>query len=635
MMFGVNVADSNRGRQLNTVKKFIVEQSEYNDVNAESSRSPALWKSDLIILIIEHLQLYALILSLSLRWPWPTDYIRQSRFLFIVNFDLWELAKTDDDIYRGVAGATADPSDVPLDYFTYSLSWLLVVTCIPLGCIILHYSVKMKRIKVRTIITIQSYSRQVFFICAQLLCLPFTMVTVRLLQCYTYTTPAGEGSEYRSVVLEDTTCWDDVQIGLLVPMAMVSIFYMIIVPLWMLRMIRRQLVVSSLCCVCQGHRTHENYLRLKEMEYSLNLEDTWLTKNFRLFSSYKRSWVLYRPTSILIKAVIVVIYGALFYSLQTQAILLFTVLSLWLLLVLMLPVYRLHVFNVLLIISLLANASNSVLGLLIAIETESSLIVGQNLINALLVIQFGWLAVALLCTLYLLLRYYHKIGPLLLFTTKTRHTPLWPALPSSSHDHKYLQAILHSRRILDYTHSIPGILAPSHHLANQIQVINAYCREAELLNDTLHSTLWATLDELIDVHNATRNCSIFASSTKLNVQQTADELVQLLPSLQSRLEQREHDLILVPPVKKRLLLKLFVLSTFLYGRLPQGKKSCSLSVSRLPWQLADHYTCKDNRRRSETVTMATRDSSRPSTAEDTCDKLIEQIDKQFPLVTVA
>ena len=623
-MLSARLLDDNNGRS--TVKKFIVEQSEFSDVHAPSKRSPALWKSDLIVLIIEHLQLYALILSLSLRWPWPTEYIRQSRYLFLINFDLWELAKTDDDIYRGVAGATVNPDNVPLDYFAYSLSWLLVAVCVPISCIIFHYSLKkIKRIKVQAAITLQSYNIQGFFIFAQLLCLPFTMVTVRLLQCDMY-----GGSEYHSVVLRDGKCWDVVHIGILVPMAMASVCYMVIVPLWMLLVIRRQLVVSCSCCACQGHRTHENYLRLKEMEYSLQLEDTWLTKNFRLFSSYRRSWVLYRPTSILTKALIGLLYGALFYSMQAQAILLFTVLSLWLLVVLLLPVYRLHVFNVLLIISLLANTSNSVLGLLIAIETESSLIVGQNLVNGLLVIQFGWLSTSILCTLYLLLRYYHKVGPLLIFTSRARHTPLWPALATSNHDHKYLQAIFQSRCLLDYIHSIPGILAPSHHLANQIQVINAYCREAELLNDNLHSMLWSTLDELIDLHNATRSSSIFANSTKLNVQQTANELIQLLPSLQARLLQREHDLILVPPVKRRLLLKLFVLSTFLYGIFPQGSRP---SFTRLPWQLPLDYT--GSRTQSAAITMATRESSRPSTADDTCDKFIEQVDKQFPLVTVA
>lgn len=619
------------GREVNSklMKKFAVETSEGNHVNSISKRSPALWKSDLIILLVEHVQLYALILSLSLRWPWPTNYIRQSRFVFIINFDLWEIVRTDDSIYQGVSGATVDPADVPLNYFAYSLSWLLVATCIPIACVMFHHSVsKIKKIEAAMVIKLQCYSLQIFFICAQLLCLPFTMVTVRLLQCHTYSNPPGGGSEYRSVVLKDTLCWDNVHIGLLVAMTAVSIFYMVVVPLWMLRIIRSHLIVSSLCCVCQGHRTHENYLRLKEMEYSLELDDGWLTKNFRLFSSYRRSWLLYRPTSIFIKATIVLIYGLLFYSSQSQAILLFTVLSLWLLLVLLLPVYRLPVFNVLLIISLLANTSNAVLGLLIVIQTESSLIIGQNLVNALLVIQFGWLTIAILCTVYLLLRCYHKIGPLLVFTS--RHTPLWPTLPTSSYDHKYLQAILQSRHLLDYTHSIPDILAPSHLLANQIQVINAYCREAELLNYTLHSTLWATLDELIDVHNATRNFSIFANSTKLNVQQTANELAQLLPSLQSRLEQRERDMILVPPVKRRLLLKMFVLSTLLYGKFYRHKISCTPSgLSGLPWKPLDH------RKQSEAITITTRESSRPSTAGDTCDKLIEQIDNQFPLVTIA
>ena len=623
-MLSARLLDDNNGRSI--VKKLIVEQSELSDVHAPSKRSPALWKSDLIVLLIEHLQAYALILSLSLRWPWPTEYIRQSRYLFLINFDLWELAKTDDDIYRGVAGATVNPDNIPLDYFAYSLSWLLVAVCVPIGCMIFHYSLKrIKRIKVQTISRLQSYNIQGFFIFAQLLCLPFTMVTVRLLQCDMY-----DGSEYRSVVLRNVKCWDNMHIGVLVPMVVMSVYYMILVPLWMVIMIRHQLVVSCLCCACQGHHTHENYLRLKEMEYSLQLEDTWLTKNFRLFSSYRRSWVLYRPTNILLKALIGLIYGVLFYSIRGQAILLFTVLSLWLLAVLLLPVYRLHVFNVLLIISLLANTSNSVLGLLITIETESSLIVGQNLVNALLVIQLGWLSIAVLCTLYLMLRYYHKIAPLLIFTSRARHTPLWPALATSSHNHKYLQAIFQSRHLLDYVHSIPGILAPSHHLANQIQVINAYCREAELLNDNLHGVLWATLDELIDIHNATRSCSIFANSTKLNVQRTANELIQLLPSLQSQLQQREHDLILVPPVKRRILLKLFVLSTFLYGISPQAT---SPSITGLPWELPPDYT--GSRRQSAVITMATRDSSRPSTADDTCDKFIEQVDKQFPLVTVA
>lgn len=612
------------------VKKFLVEETDNSDITVTPTRSPALWKSDLLILIIEHLQLYSLILSLSLRWPWPTDYIRGSRFMFVINFDLWELVKTNDDIYRGVAAATVDPDEVPFDYFAFALSWLLIVTCLPMVGVVCHYGLKkIKEMSIPTMIRWQSHVLHVFLLIAQLLCLPFAMVTVRLLQCDTYT-PPGIDSRYKSVVLSDTDCWSGTHIGLLVPMSLVSVFYLIVIPLWMMRTVKSELVVSSLCCLCRGHRTHENYIRLKEMEYSLELEDGWLNKHYRLFSSYRRSWVLYRPVSFFVKTLVVLIYGALFYSDYYQANSLFAVLLLWLLFLLFLPVYRLHIFNVLLIVSLLANTSNAVLGLLVVLETESSLLVGHNLVNALLVVQFGWLIVAVLCTLYLVLRHYHKIGPLVV-TTTAKNSSLWPTLSSSSDDHKYLLSILQSRRVLDYTQSIPSILAPTHQLANQIQVINAYCREAELLNDPLHSTLWATLDELIDVHNAVRPSSIFANSTKLNVQKTANELIELLPSLRSRLDQREHDFILVPPVKRRLLLKMFVLSTFIYHK--QAKMSAVLSeyaVSNQPNQ--SDVWWESEGRQSEVLTLA---SSRPSTRGDIkCEELIEQVDRKFPLVTV-
>lgn len=47
--------------------------------------------------------------------------------------------------------------------------------------------------------------------------------------------------------------------------------------------------------------------------------------------------------------------------------------------------------------------------------------------------------------------------------------------------------------------SLPAIFAPAHELSRQVQIINAYCREAELLSDPLRDTLWHLLDELIEV----------------------------------------------------------------------------------------------------------------------------------------
>ena len=52
-----------------------------------------LWISDSIILIIEHMQFYALMLSLSERWGWPIQWIDTTMFTFVFNLDIWEFRK--------------------------------------------------------------------------------------------------------------------------------------------------------------------------------------------------------------------------------------------------------------------------------------------------------------------------------------------------------------------------------------------------------------------------------------------------------------------------------------------------------------------------------------------------------------
>ena len=57
---------------------------------------------------------------------------------------------------------------------------------------------------------------------------------------------------------------------------------------------------------------------------------------------------------------------------------------------------------------------------------------------------------------------------------------------------------------------MPPLFAPAHELSRQIHVINAYCREAEYLQDPMQSTLWDLLDELIDAHERVAPKSLFA-----------------------------------------------------------------------------------------------------------------------------
>ena len=105
---------------------------------------------------------------------------------------------------------------------------------------------------------------------------------------------------------------------------------------------------------------------------------------------------------------------------------------------------------------------------------------------------------------------------------------------------------------------IPPIFAPAHELSRQIHVINAFCREAEKLGDPMQGTLWDVLDEVIDAHEKIAPKSLFAESTKPTIRATAQEFLQLMPAFSLRLAQREFDFLLVRPVKRRIILKLFI-----------------------------------------------------------------------------
>ncbi len=57
---------------------------------------------------------------------------------------------------------------------------------------------------------------------------------------------------------------------------------------------------------------------------------------------------------------------------------------------------------------------------------------------------------------------------------------------------------------------MPPLFAPAHEISRQVQIINAYCREAEHLRDPIHDTSWDLLDELIETHEKIAPRSLFA-----------------------------------------------------------------------------------------------------------------------------
>ena len=58
---------------------------------------------------------------------------------------------------------------------------------------------------------------------------------------------------------------------------------------------------------------------------------------------------------------------------------------------------------------------------------------------------------------------------------------------------------------------------------------------------------------------------LLTDSVKKSVRKTAAEFMSLVPMFSRRLAQRDYDFILVNPVKKRLLLKMYIMGMFIYS----------------------------------------------------------------------
>jgi hypothetical protein len=233
--------------------------------------------------------------------------------------------------------------------------------------------------------------------------------------------------------------------------------------------------------------------------------------------------------------------------------------------------FRVNAFNVMKIVSLLCNSLNALIGLLLEMEVESAILIYPNIKYALLGINSFAILAFIVFFSFLVLRHYGVIR---------KKRPLWPALSKDeksqeldSDTKRYLKAVLQGRQVLERALSTPPIFAPVHELERQIQIINAYCREAEVTGNQTFDTLWDLLDELIEAHNVFNSQSLFSQSNKKTVQDTANELMKIMPAFRERMDKRDYDFILMNPVKRRMLLKLYALGLFLNGRSTKAQEN--------------------------------------------------------------
>ncbi|XP_071800080.1 uncharacterized protein [Asterias amurensis] len=554
-----------RARKVNaniTEADFMMEEHGYDadeleyqfmtNFTQKQKRRTMLVLHDAFFLILDFLQFYALLMAISLRWPWPYNWLYPNRFVLLANLDLWEFFKMNTpDVYNSARNGFIDSTLVGFDYRWYALAWGVFIFLMITIYIILYIAMNYQK-RYNLLLQISKLQRAYIILC-QVLAMPIGVMMGKLFHC---------NAEDNMDVHNATPCAGGEHLAyVVIPLALyVGLFIML--PIWLIMKTRTQIFSNR-------SERHEGFLQLKEMEYAHGLDIIWAVKLYHLFSSFRLIWCYYRPIMFFFKFILLGAYASLlWYPMWQMGVFLVVVCLMFLAIIIRRP-FRMTSFNVCIMINFFCMLCFSVMGLMQNLFDTSSVFFQQEfLFSELLAIASFWVVFAVAWILYVLLRY---------FGVLCKRTPFWPEMVSSdlnklSHEtRKFMKALLKGRIVLEHSLSTFPLFSPVHEISRQIQIINAYCREAEFLGDPIHDTLWDLLDELIEAHSHLAPISLFAESVKSSVRDTAQEFMKLMPSFKKRLAQREYDFILMTPMKRRMLLKMFTLGVFVNGKVNKSR----------------------------------------------------------------
>ena len=395
-------------------------------------RSPSLLITDACLLIIHFLQLFAVLLSLALRWPWPVDFLQTTKIIFLVNLDIWEFLKlTSADTYKSVQNYYTPSDLMAVQYRWILLAWA-VFLFVSFLVYFLTYMVLTYKKPPKMLVHIARLKR-VYIVAAQVLCLPLGITIARLFHC----NDSGMMDVSNSIPCFQKTHW-----LYLTPAIAVAVIVYILIPLWLILRTKTEMLNLT------PHR-HEGYVQLKEMEYTYGLDMLWLVGNFHIFSSFRKNGAHFRAGLYCFNTLVLLFYGALFNSSIIQAMFIEIVFTLALIAFVVQRPFRVAAYNGMLIVNLLCLTLDGLLGALQIKFTASTVqmvwLLPHYQIILLCVINGVWLFLCLVFIIYISLH-----GQ---WCRKRCHTKsLWPTQHAlqrlDPRTHKYIMAVLRSRLLI-------------------------------------------------------------------------------------------------------------------------------------------------------------------------------------------
>lgn len=515
-----------------------------------------LW--DLVIFVLDFLQIYALLQSMALKWIWPKEWMDLTSWTFLFNLDLWDLFKYYTT-YKNARDHVTDSSLFPVSYGVWVGFWLVVVAILTLAGFGLNFLNKKRKTKFHYLK--RAGIEGVGILAVQVLALPVGVALSRLFQC--------RPDDDKLDPMNDVTCWSNFHWLFVFFIFPLFAFAFIAFPAWLGYIIYLQVYAHAA-------EDHETFIRLKETEYSHGVDIIWALSRFYVFSSFRRRGVYFRPLVHVLKFFLVISFSAFFQNTFVQAVFCCVLLFSAAVGVAFVRPHRIPIFNLLLFANFFFLSLDALVGALLSKfgvwNNMSAMFTLEYAYYELLIINLCWLFIVVPIVVYVIARRFHLCG--------VRRKPMWPRLTEQKLDKLdketqiYTREVIKARLLLDRAMAMPSIFVPIHDLATEIQIINVYCRESEVLGHPMQKTLWDILDDLVEAHNISREASLFAESVKPSARKTAARFLGLMPALASRLSRRNFDFILVDPVRKKMLFKLYVFGTFLslYEKVRTKKK---------------------------------------------------------------
>lgn len=513
-------------------------------------RRPAarVWRCDaFLLLLLDHLQVYGLLLVLAAQHAaWPTGWTSATTLTTAFNLDVWGLRR-QWDAYS--SNSEVVPSSwIDLNYGYYCVMWLVALTLAVLTMLLARQLLFRKLFSHFHALTRWEMTAAWLL---HTLTIPVGLVVARLFHCVDASGPylqkmSSAASARLMEVAMQQICWGSRHWELLGPGICVALL-LVAIPLGVRHVVARQLLGTSAT-------RHEAYVTMKEVEYAYGLDLIWALGHFHLFSSFHWAGVHLRSHVLLLKLALLALLAGLRHYPATQALSIFCVLLVWSLILAVVRPFRIHAFNLMAPILSFTNTCNALLLYLRTSDSAAALIHDPHFTRLLIVINVLPLAFFILWYMRLELQYRGWI--------RSVPNDIAPRENPARGTH-YTSLVIQIQRLLKQTRAGPLLLAPVPELAHYVQQLDAASKRAQRDCNPATSMLYALLDELIIAHNHAVPHSLFGRMPQPTASATINELVALAPKLARRLAQRDFDFILISPRKRRLLLKLYCISTFM------------------------------------------------------------------------